>query len=52
MQPIFTIKGHMGEYLQSEAGEADFKWQREFGHVIRLKGILGVCRSWLSRAQI
>jgi hypothetical protein len=24
--------------------QADFKWQAQFGHVIRLKGILGVCR--------
>ena len=37
-------KGHMGEWLQAAVGEVDFRWQREFGHVIRVKGILGVRR--------
>jgi cytochrome P450 len=38
----------MGEWLQSAAGEADFRWQHEFGHVIRVKGILGEDRLLIS----
>ncbi|KAJ7339938.1 cytochrome P450 [Mycena albidolilacea] len=40
-EPESFLLGSQREALQCQAGEADFKWQAQFGHVIRLKGILG-----------
>ncbi|KAJ6624608.1 cytochrome P450 [Mycena sp. CBHHK59/15] len=42
------LLGNMAELIQSEAGEADFKWQKQFGHVMRLKGVLGTDRLFIS----
>ncbi|KAJ7275776.1 cytochrome P450, partial [Mycena rebaudengoi] len=42
------ILGCLPELLQSQAGEADFKWQERFGHIVRLKGILGTDRLLVS----
>ncbi|KAJ7252811.1 cytochrome P450 [Mycena rebaudengoi] len=42
------LLGNMADFIQSEVGDADFKWQKEFGHVIRLNGVLGTERLFLS----
>ncbi|KAJ7218140.1 cytochrome P450 [Mycena pura] len=42
------LLGNMPELIQSEAGDADFKWQKQFGHVMRLKGVLGTDRLFIS----
>ncbi|KAJ7236602.1 cytochrome P450 [Mycena haematopus] len=47
-EPESFLLGNQREALQSQAGEADFKWQAQFGHVIRLKGILGTDRLLIS----
>ncbi|KAJ6510946.1 cytochrome P450 [Mycena sanguinolenta] len=47
-EPESFLLGSQREALQSQAGEADFKWQAQFGHVIRLKGILGTERLLIS----
>ncbi|KAJ7319227.1 cytochrome P450 [Mycena albidolilacea] len=47
-EPESFLLGSQREALQSQAGEADFKWQAQFGHVIRLKGILGTDRLLIS----
>jgi hypothetical protein len=33
----------MKELFQEQAGETDFKWQAQYGNVIRFKGSFGVC---------
>ena len=43
-------QGYTGEWLRAAAGEADFRWQREFGHVMRVKGILRVLRGLTLRS--
>jgi hypothetical protein len=35
--------GNLKELYQGQAAEADFKWQAQYGDVIRFKGPLGVC---------
>ncbi|KAJ7318602.1 cytochrome P450 [Mycena albidolilacea] len=47
-EPESFLLGSQREALQSQAGETDFKWQAQFGHVIRLKGILGTDRLLIS----
>ncbi|KAJ7817165.1 cytochrome P450 [Mycena olivaceomarginata] len=47
-EPESFLLGSQREALQCQAGEADFKWQAQFGHVIRLKGILGTDRLLVS----
>ncbi|KAJ7278476.1 cytochrome P450 [Mycena rebaudengoi] len=47
-EPESFLLGSLPELLQSQAGEADFKWQERFGHVVRLKGILGTDRLLIS----
>ncbi|KAJ6616300.1 cytochrome P450 [Mycena sp. CBHHK59/15] len=47
-EPESFLLGCMPELLQCQAAEADFKWQARFGHVIRLKGILGFDRLLIS----
>ncbi|KAJ7167314.1 cytochrome P450 [Mycena crocata] len=44
-EPESFLLGNQREALQSEA---DFKWQAQFGHVVRLKGILGTDRLLIS----
>jgi hypothetical protein len=34
--------GNLGEVFQGQAGEADFRWQKEFGGVVRIKAPFGV----------
>ncbi|KAI6029283.1 hypothetical protein PISMIDRAFT_683590 [Pisolithus microcarpus 441] len=40
-KPTSFLFGNLPELFQSQAGEADFRWQRLYGDVIRVKGILG-----------
>jgi hypothetical protein len=37
--------GNLKELYQGQAAEADFKWQAQYGNVIRFKGVFGVCNS-------
>ena len=39
------LTGNMRQLYQSEVGELDFRWQEEFGGIMRLKGPFGV-RLW------
>ncbi|KAI5995261.1 cytochrome P450 [Pisolithus orientalis] len=41
-KPTSFLFGNLPELYQGQAGEADFRWQRLYGDVIRVKGILGV----------
>ena len=34
--------GNLPELFQSQAGAPDFKWQEQYGGVVRIKGALGV----------
>ncbi|KAJ6571321.1 cytochrome P450 [Mycena capillaripes] len=43
-EPESFLLGNLPEFFQSQAGEAEFKWQARFGHVFRLKGIFGTER--------
>ncbi|KAJ7871094.1 cytochrome P450, partial [Mycena leptocephala] len=47
-EPESFLLGSQRQAFQCQAGEADFKWQAQFGHVIRLKGILGTDRLLIS----
>ncbi|KAI6145483.1 cytochrome P450 [Pisolithus tinctorius] len=40
-KPTSFLFGNLPELYQGQAGEADFRWQRLYGDVIRVKGILG-----------
>lgn len=40
--------GNLLELFQSQAGEPDFRYQREFGDVVRVKGALGEDRLWIA----
>ncbi|KAK0458900.1 cytochrome P450 [Desarmillaria tabescens] len=40
-EPESFLLGNLRQFYQGQAGEADFKWQASFGHVFRIKGILG-----------
>ncbi|KAI6117840.1 cytochrome P450 [Pisolithus croceorrhizus] len=40
-KPTSFLFGNLPELFQCQAGEADFRWQRLYGGVIRVKGILG-----------
>ncbi|KAI6046270.1 cytochrome P450 [Pisolithus marmoratus] len=40
-KPTSFLFGNLFELYQGQAGEADFRWQRLYGNVIRMKGILG-----------
>ncbi|KAI6100556.1 cytochrome P450 [Pisolithus sp. B1] len=40
-KPTSFLFGNLPELFQCQAGEADFRWQRLYGDVIRVKGILG-----------
>ncbi|KAJ7204753.1 cytochrome P450 [Mycena pura] len=47
-EPESFLLGSLPEYFQSPVGEADFKWQARYGHVVRVKGILGTDRLLIS----
>ncbi|KAJ7111272.1 cytochrome P450 [Mycena epipterygia] len=47
-EPESFLLGCLPELLQSQAGEADFKWQARFGDVVRVRGILGTDRLLVS----
>ncbi|KAJ7671826.1 cytochrome P450 [Mycena rosella] len=47
-EPGSFLLGCLPEWSQCEAAASDFKWQARFGHVIRLKGILGTDRLLIS----
>ncbi|KAI3600429.1 cytochrome p450 [Moniliophthora roreri] len=34
--------GNLGELLKSEAGETDFRWQSQYGGIVRFKAAFGV----------
>ncbi|PBK89827.1 cytochrome P450 [Armillaria gallica] len=40
-QPQSFLLGNLGQFYRGEAAEADFAWQQEFGHVLRIKGAIG-----------
>ncbi|KDR75603.1 hypothetical protein GALMADRAFT_226232 [Galerina marginata CBS 339.88] len=40
--------GNLRQYFQSQAGEIDFKWQEEFGDIVRYKGAFGEDRLLVS----
>lgn len=39
---IELAAGNLVEIFQSQAGEVDFKWQKQYGDVVRVKGVFGV----------
>lgn len=41
-EPESFLLGNLPEIFQSQAGVPDFKYQRQFGDVIRIKGPFGV----------
>ncbi|KAK0195663.1 cytochrome P450 [Armillaria mellea] len=42
------VLGNLAEIFQSQAGEPDFKWQRQYGDVVRVKGTFGEDRLLIS----
>jgi hypothetical protein len=36
--------GNLPEIFQSQVGQADFKYRRQYGDVVRIKGAFGVSR--------
>jgi len=38
----YTSTGNLRQFFQCQAGEADFKWQEEFGGIVRIKAPFGV----------
>ncbi|KAJ7485502.1 hypothetical protein FB451DRAFT_58630 [Mycena latifolia] len=47
-EPESFLLGCLPEFFQSQAAEADFKWQARFGDVVRVRGILGSDRLLIS----
>ncbi|KAJ7108499.1 cytochrome P450 [Mycena epipterygia] len=47
-EPESFLLGCLPEFLQSQAGESDFKWQARYGNVVRIRGILGTDRLLVS----
>lgn len=47
---MLTIRsvGNLPELFQSQAAVPDFKWQRQFGDIVRIKGALGEDRLFVS----
>jgi hypothetical protein len=46
---MWLLSGNLKELYQGQAAEADFKWQAQYGNVIRFKALFGVCndiRTW------
>ncbi|KAK0461023.1 cytochrome P450 [Desarmillaria tabescens] len=46
--PESFVLGNLAEIFQSQAGEPDFKWQRQYGDVVRVKGTFGEDRLLIS----
>ncbi|KAL0573547.1 hypothetical protein V5O48_008414 [Marasmius crinis-equi] len=42
------LTGSLGELLRAQAGEVDFKWQSQYGNVLRFKGPFGENRLLIS----
>ncbi|CDO76737.1 hypothetical protein BN946_scf184813.g7 [Trametes cinnabarina] len=40
--------GHLPELFQEEAGDTDFKWQEQYGSVVRVKAPFGEDMLWIS----
>ncbi|KAI0629559.1 cytochrome P450 [Trametes polyzona] len=40
--------GHLPELFQEQAGETDFKWQEEYGGIVRVKAPFGEDMLWVS----
>ncbi|KAI0645068.1 cytochrome P450 [Trametes meyenii] len=40
--------GHLPELFQEQAGETDFKWQEQYGSVVRVKAPFGEDMLWIS----
>jgi hypothetical protein len=40
---MWLLSGNLKELYQGQAAEADFKWQAQYGNVVRFKGLFGVC---------
>ncbi|KAH9889279.1 cytochrome P450 [Cubamyces lactineus] len=40
--------GHLPELFQEEAGDTDFKWQEEYGNIVRVKAPFGEDMLWIS----
>ncbi|KAF5345368.1 hypothetical protein D9758_008507 [Tetrapyrgos nigripes] len=47
-EPETFVLGNLPELFQSQAAAADFKWQKQFGDVVRFKGIFGEDRLLIS----
>jgi hypothetical protein len=39
---MWLLSGNMKELYQGQAAEADFKWQAQYGGVVRFKALCGV----------
>jgi hypothetical protein len=37
------LSGNLKELYQGQAAEADFKWQAQYGNIVRFRGSFGVC---------
>jgi hypothetical protein len=40
---MWLLSGNTKELYQGQAAEADFKWQAQYGNVVRFKALFGVC---------
>ena len=38
----YASTGNLRQFFQCQAGEADFKWQEEFGGIVRIRAPFGV----------
>lgn len=47
-KPGSTILGNLSQLASGQSGEVEFKWQAQFGDVIRIKGLFGEDRILLS----
>ncbi|KAE9408599.1 cytochrome P450 [Gymnopus androsaceus JB14] len=47
-EPESFLLGNLPELFQSQAAVPDFKWQRQFGDIVRIKGALGEDRLFVS----
>jgi hypothetical protein len=47
---MMWLPGNMKELYQGQAAEADFKWQVQYGNVVRFKGLFGVCNNMRTSA--
>ena len=41
--PMWLLSGNLKELYQGQAAEADFKWQAQYGNVVRFKALFSVC---------